>query len=110
MMRLAHRVYAPILRFSIRFKTLVLRDSRRAWHLSHLRSSRQPGLRSLCARLSEGASRSVSSGSQGTDIDDSVKYNTQMEQAVLAEFPDEVEHVWSRSARPRLRPTHGHRG
>ena len=32
----------------------------------------------------------------GTDLDDSIKYNTQMEKAVLADFPDEVEHVWSR--------------
>ena len=32
----------------------------------------------------------------GTDLDDSIKYNTQMEKAVLAQFPDEVEHVWSR--------------
>ena len=32
----------------------------------------------------------------GTDLDESIRYNTQMEQAILKEFPDEVEHVWSR--------------
>jgi Cu/Ag efflux pump CusA len=47
-------------------------------------------------RLSEGAIAISVVRLTGTDIDDSVKYNTQMEQAVLAEFPDEVEHVWSR--------------
>lgn len=32
----------------------------------------------------------------GTDLDESVRYNTQMEKAVLAAFPDEVENVWTR--------------
>ncbi len=32
----------------------------------------------------------------GTDLDESIRYNTQMERAILEEFPDEVEHVWSR--------------
>jgi cobalt-zinc-cadmium resistance protein CzcA len=32
----------------------------------------------------------------GTDLDDSIRYNTQMERTLLEHFPDEVEHVWSR--------------
>ncbi len=32
----------------------------------------------------------------GTDLEESIRYNTQMEKAILAEFPDEVNHVWSR--------------
>jgi cobalt-zinc-cadmium resistance protein CzcA len=32
----------------------------------------------------------------GTDLTESVRYNTQMERAILAAFPDEVRHVWSR--------------
>ncbi|MFH1108256.1 MAG: CusA/CzcA family heavy metal efflux RND transporter [Planctomycetota bacterium] len=32
----------------------------------------------------------------GTDLSESVRYNTQMERAILAAFPDEVRHVWSR--------------
>jgi len=32
----------------------------------------------------------------GTDLAESVRYNTQMERAILAAFPDEVRHVWSR--------------
>ena len=47
-------------------------------------------------RLSEGAIAISVVRLTGTDLDDSIKYNTQMEKAVLAEFPDEVEHVWSR--------------
>jgi cobalt-zinc-cadmium resistance protein CzcA len=47
-------------------------------------------------RLSEGAIAVSVVRLTGTDLDDSIEYNTQMEKAVLAEFPDEVEHVWSR--------------
>lgn len=34
----------------------------------------------------------------GTDLDESTRYNTQMEKELLRKFPDEVEHVWSRIA------------
>ena len=47
-------------------------------------------------RLSEGAIAISVVRLTGTDLDDSIHYNTQMEKAVLAAFPDEVEHVWSR--------------
>ncbi len=47
-------------------------------------------------RLSEGAIAIGVVRLAGTDLDESIEYNTQMEQALLAEFPDEVEHVWSR--------------
>jgi cobalt-zinc-cadmium resistance protein CzcA len=32
----------------------------------------------------------------GTDLEESVRYNTQMERAILRKFPAEVAHVWSR--------------
>ncbi len=32
----------------------------------------------------------------GTDLDESLRYNTRMEQMLLREFPDEVERVWCR--------------
>ena len=32
----------------------------------------------------------------GTDLDESIRYNTQMEKAILKAFPDEVMQVWSR--------------
>jgi cobalt-zinc-cadmium resistance protein CzcA len=32
----------------------------------------------------------------GTDLSESVRYNTEMEQVILATFPDEVDNVWSR--------------
>ncbi len=47
-------------------------------------------------RLSEGAIVVNVIRLAGTDLDESVRYNTEMEKAVLAAFPDEVENVWTR--------------
>ena len=47
-------------------------------------------------RLSEGAIALNVIRPAGTDIDTSIQMNTQIEKAILAAFPDEVEHVWSR--------------
>jgi heavy metal efflux system protein len=94
-MRIAHRIYAPILRFSIRFKSLVLALAAGVAFIAFAIVA--PNLGSeFIPRLSEGAIAISVVRLTGTDLDDSIKYNTAMEQAVLAEFPDEVEHVWSR--------------
>ena len=47
-------------------------------------------------RLSEGAIVVNVIRLAGTDLDESIGMNTRMEKAVLAAFPDEVQHVWSR--------------
>ena len=47
--------------------------------------------------LSEGAIVANVVRLPGTDLDESVRLNTLMEKALLAEFPDEVQHVWSRT-------------
>ena len=47
-------------------------------------------------RLSEGALAVNVVRLAGTDLEESIRLSTRMEKALLAEFPDEVEHVWSR--------------
>lgn len=47
-------------------------------------------------RLSEGAVTINTIRLAGVSIDESVRYNSRIEQVLLAEFPDEIEHVWSR--------------
>ena len=47
-------------------------------------------------RLSEGALVVGVLRLPGTDLDESLRSNTRMEQVLLDAFPDEVEHVWSR--------------
>ncbi|KAA5547221.1 efflux RND transporter permease subunit [Roseiconus nitratireducens] len=47
-------------------------------------------------QLSEGAVAINVVRLAGTEVDDSIRFNTQMERALLERFPDEIAHVWSR--------------
>lgn len=95
LMRLAHRIHAPLLRFSMRHKMLVIGLSACVLFVSF--GMIAPNLGSeFVPRLSEGALAISVVRLTGTDLDDSVQYNTQMEKTLLKEFPDEIEHVWSR--------------
>jgi heavy metal efflux system protein len=95
LMRIAHFIYAPILRFSMHHKTLVIGFAACLLFVAFVMIA--PNLGSeFVPRLSEGAIAVSVVRLTGTDLEDSIKYNTRMEKAVLAEFPDEVEHVWSR--------------
>ena len=95
LMRMAHRIHWPILRFSMDHKTLVVGVA--ACLLLVTFGMIAPNLGSeFVPRLSEGAIAISVVRLTGTDLDDSIRYNTQMEKTILASFPDEVEHVWSR--------------
>jgi heavy metal efflux system protein len=95
LMRLAHRIHAPVLRFAMRQKVAVLGFA--AGVLAVAFGMIAPNLDSeFIPRLSEGAIAIGVVRLAGTDLDESVRYNTRMEQALLREFPDEINHVWSR--------------
>jgi cobalt-zinc-cadmium resistance protein CzcA len=95
LMRIVHYIYAPILRFSMNHKTLVIGFAACVLFIAF--GIIAPNLGSeFVPRLSEGAIAVSVVRLTGTDLEDSIEYNTQMEKAVLAKFPDEVEHVWSR--------------
>lgn len=95
LMRVAHRIHAPILRFSMRHKMLVIGFA--ACVLVVAFGMIAPNLGSeFIPRLSEGAVVVNVVRLAGTDLETSVAYNTQMEKALLRAFPDEVQHVWSR--------------
>jgi cobalt-zinc-cadmium resistance protein CzcA len=95
LMRIAHRIHAPILRFSMNHKMMVMTIAGLVLFVAF--GMIAPNLGSeFVPRLSEGAIAINVIRLTGTDLDDSIRYNTQMERAILSEFPDEVEHVWSR--------------
>jgi len=48
-------------------------------------------------RLQEGALVINTVRLAGVSVDESVRYGTRIERALLEEFPDEVEHVWTRT-------------
>ncbi|HMF13927.1 MAG TPA: CusA/CzcA family heavy metal efflux RND transporter, partial [Gemmataceae bacterium] len=93
--RLAKRVYAPILNFTLENKLAVLGVA--AGVLVVAFAMIAPNLGSeFVPRLSEGAIVGGVVRLAGTDLGESIRTNTLMEKAVLAAFPDEVAHVWSR--------------
>ena len=95
LMRLAHRIHAPVLWFSMHHKALVIVFAIVVMFVSFGLIAPNLGTE-FVPRLSEGTIVVNVVRLTGTDIAESVRYNTQMEQVVLAEFPAEVEHVWSR--------------
>ena len=95
LIRAVKAVYVPVLRGAMRYKAAVV-----AFGLGVLVVAFgmiAPNLGSeFVPRLSEGAVCINVVRLAGTGLDESIRANTQLEKAVLAAFPDEVAHVWSR--------------
>jgi cobalt-zinc-cadmium resistance protein CzcA len=95
LMRVAHAIHYPILQFAMHHRLAVMGFAAGVLFLAfgmiapHLGSEFVP-------RLSEGAVAIGVVRLAGTDLSESIRYNTEMERVILAEFPDEVENVWSR--------------
>jgi cobalt-zinc-cadmium resistance protein CzcA len=93
--RLAARVYDPLLRLALRHGVAVLGLALGALAVGAMIAR---GLGSeFVPRLSEGALVVGILRLPGTDLQESLRYNHQMERLLLAKFPDEVERVWSRT-------------
>lgn len=92
--RLAHALYRPVLKAAMGARLAVVGI---AVALLALTVFIARGLGSeFVPRLSEGSITANIVRLAGTDIQESVRYNTLIEQHILKAFPDEVEHVWSR--------------
>ncbi len=95
LIRLAKRLYHPVLHFTMRQKTVVIGFAVCVLMLAF--GFVAPNLGSeFVPRLSEGAVAINVVRLAGTELEESLRYNTQMERAVLEAFPDEVVHAWSR--------------
>ena len=95
LIRLAKRLYHPVLHFTMRQKTAVIGFA--LCVLVFAFGFVAPNLGSeFVPKLSEGALAINVVRLAGTELEDSIQYNTQMERAVLEAFPDEVVHAWSR--------------
>ncbi|AMV27820.1 Cobalt-zinc-cadmium resistance protein CzcA [Gemmata sp. SH-PL17] len=95
LMRLAHAVHTPILRLCVNHKLAVIGFA--VCVLVVAFGMIAPNLGSeFVPKLSEGAVAINVVRLAGTDLDESIRSNTEMEKAILAAFPDEVQHVWSR--------------
>ena len=92
--RSLNAVFASLLSWAMRLRWLVLAGAAllilgAGWTASRLGGEFIP-------RLSEGAVVLNTIRLAGVSLDESVRYNTRIEQLLLEEFPDEVRHVWSR--------------
>ena len=95
LIRQVKRIYQPVLHFTMHQKTAVIGLA--LCVLTVAFGLIAPNLGSeFVPKLSEGAIAINVVRLAGTNLDESIRYNTQMERIILAEFPDEVEHVWSR--------------
>ncbi|WCJ59893.1 CusA/CzcA family heavy metal efflux RND transporter [Fontisphaera persica] len=92
--RAARWCYAPVLDAALRHRGLVLAMAVAivaggAWLATRMGGEFLP-------KLGEGAIVATSVRLAGISVDESVAQNHQIEQRLLAEFPDEIEHVWTR--------------
>ena len=95
LIRVVRRLYAPVLHFTMRHKLAVLGFA--AGILLVAFGLIAPNLGSeFVPQLSEGSIAINVVRLAGTNLEESIRYNTEMERAILAAFPDEVAHVWSR--------------
>jgi cobalt-zinc-cadmium resistance protein CzcA len=95
LIRLAKRLYRPVLHFTMHQKTAVIGFALCVLVVAF--GLIAPNLGSeFVPKLSEGAMAINVVRLAGTNLDETIRYNTQMERAILSDFPDEVEHVWSR--------------
>lgn len=95
LMRIAHAIHYPILQFAMHHKAAVMGFAASVLIVAF--GMIAPNLGSeFVPRLSEGAIAIGVVRLAGTDLNESIRYNTQMERVILEQFPDEVENVWSR--------------
>jgi len=95
LMRLAHAIHYPVLQFAMHHKLAVLAFAAAVLGVAFGMMAPHLGTE-FVPRLSEGAIAIGVVRLAGTDLQESIRYNTLMERLILRTFPDEVEHVWSR--------------
>jgi heavy metal efflux system protein len=95
LLRILKRLYAPVLRYTMHHKAFVIGMA--LLLLVSVFSLVAPNLGSeFVPRLSEGAITLNVVRLAGTTMEESIRYNTKMEQVLLEKFPKEIAQIWSR--------------
>ena len=93
--RIIKRLYAPVLRFTMHHKLAVIGFA--VGLLVVAFGMIAPNLGSeFVPHLSEGGIVVNIVRLAGVDLEESIRYNTRMEQTLLRQFPDEILYAWSR--------------
>jgi cobalt-zinc-cadmium resistance protein CzcA len=94
LVRLIHCLYAPVLDQALRRRALVLVGAVALVVGAGALALRLGG--EFLPRLGEGAIVGTTVRLAGISVDESVAQNTLIEKRLLAEFPSEIEHIWTR--------------
>jgi cobalt-zinc-cadmium resistance protein CzcA len=94
LVRLAHRVYAPVLDCAMRFRLATLGGAAALVVAAALVAWRMGG--EFLPKLKEGALVVNVIRLAGVSVDEAAASNTRIERLLLEHFPDEIEHAWSR--------------
>ena len=94
LVRLAHRIYEPALEMVLRFRKAVLLGAILLFMGAALLASRMGG--EFLPKLGEGAIVGTTVRLAGISVDEAVAQNNRIEQVLMKEFPDEIEHIWTR--------------
>jgi heavy metal efflux system protein len=94
LVRLSHRIYAPVLGLALRFRALVLLGALALLVGVALLASRMGG--EFLPKLGEGAIVGTTVRLAGVSVEEAVAYNDRIEKRLLAEFPDEITNIWTR--------------
>ncbi|MBP7053548.1 MAG: efflux RND transporter permease subunit [Phycisphaerae bacterium] len=94
LMRLARAMYTPLLNLVLRFRRLTLLGALALLAGTAVLARSLGG--EFLPRLGEGAIVGTTVRLAGISVDESVAQNHLIEQRLMAEFPDEIEHIWTR--------------
>jgi cobalt-zinc-cadmium resistance protein CzcA len=96
LLRMIKAAYVPILHWTMRHKGVVLAFGATVSAVAFGMIAPNLGAEFI-PRLSEGAIALGTVRLAGTSLEESIATNTQVEKVLLAAFPDEINHVWSRA-------------
>ena len=94
LVRLTQRLYTPVLNWALRFRRLTLAGATALVILASLVAWRMGG--EFLPKLKEGALVINVIRLAGVSVEEAAASNTRLEQLLLEQFPDEIEHIWSR--------------
>ncbi|MBM3860576.1 MAG: efflux RND transporter permease subunit [Verrucomicrobia bacterium] len=94
LVRFAHWIYQPVLTLALRFRWLTLAVALALVAGGAFLATQLGG--EFLPRLGEGAMVGTTVRLAGISVDESVIQNHLIEKRLMAEFPDEIEHIWTR--------------
>ncbi len=94
LVRLAHRLYAPVLAYAMRFRKTMILGAFALLAVTLLLASRMGG--EFLPKLGEGAIVGTTVRVAGVSVEEAVAVNDRIEKLLLAEFKDEIENIWTR--------------